>query len=230
MATTIADSGFFGILDFSSETREIVEVGYAPGTTKYTPAWLIVVQPLDNLIYEYVDGTKTDPAVQIRTPFDAFLQTMYGYGASFTSKSVTHDLNADMVENDLTGQYADVEVVDFMAFTGAIDRYQTLPDGTLVDCLSITPGDPRPNLNGLVSKEDFSLMYAIIDHVGIQGIYPYLYAKEGINFKQFCDRLRIWKPETKERAAYIYTELIPLLRTLKSPVLTEVQVLSLIKE
>lgn len=230
MATTIASSGFYGVVDFLSSAKEILEVGYAPGVTKYTPPYQIVVQPPDPLIYEYVNGVKTDPEVQIRTPFEAFLQTMYGAGASLTSKSIFHDLNADMIEAGVTDQYAGVEVVDFMAFTGAIDRYQTLPDGTLVDCLSITPGDPRPNLNGLISKEDFSLMYAIISHVGIQGIYPYLYASEGINFKQFCDRLRIWKPEKEERTTYIYTELIPLLRTLKAPVLTEAQVLSLVKE
>lgn len=231
MATTINDSGFFGIVDFSSPSKEIVSVGYDPGVTKYTAPWLIVVQPVDFLIYQYIDGVKTDPAVKIRTEFDAFLQTLYGAGASLTSNSIFHDLNSDMEANDLTDQYADVEVVDFMAFTGAIDRYQTLPDGSLVDCLNITPGSPRPNLNGLVSKEDFSLMYQIIEHLGIQGIYPYLYAKEGINFKQFCDRLRIWKQDTKERTDYIYQKLIPLLRTpaLKAPVLTEAQVLELVK-
>ena len=229
MATTIATSGFYGIVNFASPSKEIVEVGYSPGDTKYTPPYLVVVQPPDFLIYEYVDGIKVDPEVKIRTEFEAFLQTLYGAGASLTSQSVLHDLNQSMIDNGITDQYGGVQVVDFMAFTGAIDRYQTLPDGTLVDCLDITPGDPRPNLNGLNVKDDFGLMYEIINHIGIQGIYPYLYAREGISFDEFCERLIIWKPETTERTGYIYAELIPLLRTLKAPVLTEAQVLSLIK-
>lgn len=242
MATTIADSGFYGIVNFATSSKEIVEVGYAPGITKYTPPYLVVVQPPDNLIYKYetqiqvtLGGTievqvKVEPEEQIRTPFEAFLQTLYGYSASLTSESVYHDLNQDMIDNGLTGQYARVQVVDFMAFTGAIDRYQTLPDGTLVDCLSIEAGEPRPNLNGLKFKDDFSLMNEVIRHIGIQGMYPYLYAREGIDFKEFCDQLRIWKPEKEERETYIYDTLIPLLRVEKSPVLTEAQVLSLVKE
>ena len=230
MATTIADSGFYGIVDFATASKEIVGVGYAPGVTIYSPAYQVVVQPPDDLIYEYEDGVKVDPVVQIRTAFEAFLQTLYGAGASLTSDSVFHDLDSVMIDAGVSDQYSGIEIVDFMAFTGAVDRFQTMPDGSQEDLLSLGPGDPRPNVNAITSEGDFSLMYEVIDHLGIQGMYPYLYSREGINFKEFCDRLRIWKEEAEERQEYVYQTLIPLLRLEKSPVLTEAQVLSLIKE
>lgn len=234
MATTIADSGFYGIVDFSTASKEIVGIGYDPGVTIFSPASQIVVQPPDSQIYKY-DGNQraTDEDgndIQERTPFEAFLQTLYGAGASLTSESVFHDLDTVMVEAGVSDQYSGIEIVDFMAFTGAVDRFQTMPDGSQVDLLSLGPDDTRPNVNAITSEGDLSLMYEVIDHLGIQGMYPYLYSREGINFKEFCDRLRIWKEEAEERQEYVYQTLIPILRTEKSPVLTESQVLSLIKE
>jgi hypothetical protein len=73
-------------------------------------------------------------------------------------------------------------------------------------------------------------MQGIITHLGIQGIYPYLYTKEGITFKELCDYLREWIPDLTERATYVYTEFLPILKSQKSPILTEAQITSLLKE
>lgn len=220
--STIADTGFYAIVDFTSPTREILRIGYRPGSKVRVKAGYIVVQPLPNLIID-------ENGAVIRTALEAFLQTLYGYGASLTSSSMKHDLHSAIVDNGLESQYADIEVVDFMAFTGALNRLQTLKNGTQVDLLGLGPDDIRPNLNDLVFKDDFSLMYGIIDHVGVEGIYPYLFVKEGISFDQLAARIKVWKPEADDRKEYVYNTLLGLLRQLRAPVLTEKQVAILIE-
>lgn len=227
MAVTISDKGFYAVVNFASPGKEITALNYGPGKTVYTPPYLIVIEPADFTLYGQPVWDGVSPP--IRTELEAFLQTLYGAGASLTSNSVQHNLDTAINEAGLAGDYAKVQVVDFMAFTGALKRYQTLQDGTQVDLLSLGLGDTRPNLNDLERNEDFNLMYGIIDHLGVQGILPYLYVKEGINFKQFCDRIRVWKQEKEEREVWVYQTLIPLLRVQKAPVLTEAQVQELIK-
>lgn len=228
MAVTISDTGFYAVVNFASPGKEITLVDYGPGKTVYTPPYLIVIEPADISLYGQLTWDGVSP--QIRTGLEAFLQTLYGSGASLTSNSVQHDLDSAINEAGLAGDYAKVQVVDFMAFTGALKRFQTLQDGTQVDLLGLGPGDARPNLNDLERNEDFGLMYGVIDHLGVQGILPYLYVKEGINFKQFCDRIRVWKEEKEDRELWVYSTLIPLLRLQNAPVLTEQEVLDLIKE
>ena len=164
MPTTISDTGFYAVVNFASPGKEILSIGHNVGVTIYNPPGTAVIEPADLPLY----GTDTpDPdAEYIRTPFEAFLQTLYGAGVSLTSSSVEHDLNADIEAAGLSDDYAKVQVADFMAFCGALKRYQTLKDGTQVDLLSLGPGDERPNLNDLQRSDDFTLMYGIIDHIG----------------------------------------------------------------
>lgn len=221
---TIAQTGFFACVDFTHPLKLIRYLGFKPGANISTPPGIFVVQPPAQLIWP--NGDSQQP--QIRTAFEAFLQTLYGAGATLSSDSVSHDLNSSMVTGGVLSQYAGVQVVDFMAFCGAISRQQTLPDGTQVDCLNIAPGAPRPLMRDLERKNN-NLMFSIIRHIGIQGILPYLYARDGITFKDFCDELRIWKPEKNERAGYVYAALIGILRSERAPVLTEAQINELIK-
>ena len=228
MPTTVSDTGFYAVINFASPGKEITSIGHNVGATIYNPPGTAVIEPADLPLY----GTDTpDPdAEYIRTPFEAFLQTLYGAGVSLTSSSVEHDLNADIEAAGLSDDYAKVQVADFMAFCGALKRYQTLKDGTQVDLLSLGPGDERPNLNDLQRSDDFTLMYGIIDHIGIQGILPYLYVKEGLTFDELCERIRAWKTIKEERETWTYEKLIPLLREQKAPVLTEQQVLMIVSE
>ena len=230
--------GFFAIVDFSSKSKTVLDVGYVtPGTAK---KWMhsilntpppytgkMVVEPNPTLIWP--SGNPANPP--IRSVFEAFLQTLYGVNASLTSDSRKHDLHSQMVAGGVDSQYGEVEIVDFMAFTGAIDRQQTLPDGTVIDCLNIAEGAPRPLVSALRKKPDFSTMYQIIEHLGIEGMYPSLYAREGITFAQFTDRIHAWIPDQPTREAYVYNTLIPLLRNqaLKAPVLTEAMINQLIQ-
>lgn len=227
MAKTIISSnkGFYAILDYTKPTKDILAVGYLPGKSIYTPAYHIVVQPSDMLVYgqEVWDGI-VEP---IRTPLEALLQTIYGAGASLTSTSKKFSLHLDIVENSLEDQYESVEVVDFMAFCGALKRYQTLADGSQIDLLMLGPGDTRPNINDLVFSNSFDLMYDIIDLIGIEGMYPYLYAKDGIDFAVLSDRIKAWIPDLSERQTWVYNTMIPLLRELRAPVLSQSQILSI---
>ena len=222
---TIAATGFFAAIDTNHPLKVIRSIGYRPGATVTTPDGVDVFQPPPQLIWP--GGDSNQPA--IRTAFDAFLQTLYGAGATLSSTSVIHDLHSEMISGNVTSQYAGVQVVDFMAFCGAISRQQTLPDGTQVDCLNIAPGAPRPLMRDLERKDNV-LMFSIITHLGIQGMLPYLYSREGITFKDFCEELRKWKPDQFDRENYVINTLIPLLRLERSPVLTEEQINELIKE
>ena len=221
----IGSTGFYAAVDFRVPSPIILKIGYRPGVTISTPPGVVVIQPVPQLIWP--DGNQSQP--QIRTPFEAFLQTLYGANATLTSASTTHDLHSEMVAGGVAGQYAKVAIVDFMAFTAVLKRYQTLPDGEQVDLLSLGPGDVRPNINDL-KRNGMDLMKDIITHLGIQGIYPYLYTKEGISFKELCDYLREWLPDVIDRTAYVYSTFLPILKAEKSPILTESQIFSLIKE
>ncbi len=225
--STIADTGFFAVIDLLQPLKPVTMIGYRPGAKITPPLGRVTVQPLPQLIWP--NGDSNQPA--IRTAFEAFMQTLYGSGASLTSESVTHQLDEEMraAGSTVTAQYARVQVVDFMAFCGAISRQQTLPDGTQVDCLALGPGDERPLMRDL-ERKDNNLMFSIITHLGIQGMLPYLYAGDAITFKDFCDQLRIWKPDPVARSLYVFGELVSLLRLAKSPVLSEAQILELVKD
>jgi hypothetical protein len=232
--TTVQATGFYAIVDFDHPDKIIRSIGYSPGARIWNHGILntpppyvgkMVVEPNPTLIWP--EGNPANTA--IRTPFEAFMQTIYGVEASLSSESVSHDLHSEMVAGGVTAQYAKVAIVDFMAFTGVLRKFQTLPNGSQVDLLELGPGDVRPNINDLV-RNGLDLMHNIITHLGIQGIYPYLYTKEGISFEELCDYLREWIPDVAERTEYVYSTFIPILRAEKSPILTYEQIDSLLKE
>jgi len=217
MIAKIADTGLYAVIDGRNDLRPIRQIGYNPGSTVYTPPGVVVLQPLKQLI------------AAGQNPLEALLNTMYGFQVSLTSEvDVQHDLHGLIKAAKKEEWYDAVQVVDFMALTGAIKRYQTLPNGSIIDLLSdFEPKQKRPNINAL-ERNGNELMFSIIKHLGLWGLLPYLYAKEGITFDDLNKCIKEWITEESDRRRYVVKELIPLLRTLRSPVLTEAMVRALI--
>lgn len=223
----IKSTGFYAVVDFRFAIKPIRKIGYKPGILLQTPPGRVVIQPANRALYG-VDNPALDQEM-IRTPLEAFLQTLYFVGASLSSLSGNFDLDEEMIEGGVDDQYGRVQITDFMAFTGALKRFQTLRNGNQVDLLGLIAGDKRPNLNDLNRSDDFKLMFGVIRHLGIQGILPYLYLREGINFKEFCDEFRLWKETAEEREEFVYGRLQPILRMNNAPVLSEENINNLIK-
>lgn len=237
MGTLIESTGFYAVFNGADPFREIRDVGYKPGKTIYPGAgpgvFPVVVQPAETEVWKHtpdpVTGVpvKDEPEVRIRTDFEAFLRTLYGAQCELVGAGTGFDLFDQMKAAGVLEQCGSVQIVDFMALTGAIATQQTLPDGTQVNCTTLGPGDVRPLISTL-KRQDDSLMWSIIDFLGLQGMIPYLYASEAIGFPTLCARLKSWIPNVDERSAYIVSILRPALRSKGTPVFTPQQRIELL--
>ena len=242
MSTTTINplTGFYAIVQFGPTFRTIQKIGYKPGATFYIPSLFddpmipdafgrIVVQPVPSEVWGSNNPIDWTDANKVREPFEAFLRTLYGAEVSLTGTEMLSGLYEQMKAADVLKQCGEVEVIDFMAFTDAIERQQVLPNGEQVDVLTLLPGDKRPLVSDLVRKSD-SLMWQIIEFLGLWGMLPYLFAGGGITFKQLCDRLRAWKPDQEEREEYVFEILRPALVSKNHPVLSFDQINSLVQK
>ncbi len=232
MGTLIKSTGFYAVFNGADQFREIRDIGYRPGATIYPAAgpgvFPVVVQPAETEVWKHTISpenglpVKDDPEVRIRTDFEAFLRTLYGAQCELVGIGAGFDLFDQMRAANVLEQCGSVQIVDFMALTGAIAPQQTLPDGTQVDCTKLGPGDVRPLVSTL-KRQDDSLMWSIIDFLGLQGMIPYLYASGAIDFNTLCTRLKAWIPNVEERSGYIVSILRPALRSKGTPVFTPQQ-------
>lgn len=230
MASTTINpaTGFYAVVNFSPPSPTITKIGYRPGIKIWMPNFFAalpdqygraVIQPLPTDIW-----TGGDPsATQIRTPFESFLRVLYGVQCEMTGRNNLPDLYNDMDAAGVLSQCAAVQVVDFMAFCGAIERYQVLPGGSQVDCLRFGAGDNRPLVADLRRKDD-SLMWQIIEFLGLWGMLPHLFIKGGISFETFIEKLKVWQPEPEARQAYYVSTLRNVLRQGNAPVLSPDQI------
>ena len=204
MATPIGSSGFWAQVDLNDPTRPIFRVGYSPGATVHSPEGLQVIQANPVLMQDPPNGLGNNA-------IEAFLNTLYGVGANLYGDDKIFDLSDKMEEAGILDQFDKIQIVDFMALTEAIERYQVLPNGEQVDTLSFQPSQKRPGLQGLKRKDNV-LMMAVIKHLGLWAFAPYLWSVGGIDFDEFDYCIKQWKPDKADRTKYFTETLMPLLR------------------
>jgi hypothetical protein len=112
--------------------------------------------------------------------------------------------------------------LDFMVLTRAKRQFYSLPNGERINLMDLGATDARPIIDD-VEDNDRTLMFKVIEQLGIPGVLKYLYAQEGISFSELCENLKTFLPTQPQRLAYL-PELTAFLRQRRVPILSPEQI------
>lgn len=132
------------------------------------------------------------------------------YGAQLNTyqslKSVEESLNLDaaILEANQESQYDAIQIVDFMALTGAVSRFWKVTGNGTINILTLGPDDDRPEITELERGDGGLQLEQVVKYVGLFSLVKRLFAAGAISFDKLSELYHWFWPNRTERMEKVF--------------------------
>lgn len=209
---------YFAVVDTSIGITPVVDIRYS--SAKYRVINKEIIEPA----YTHPLIGRIDQANPVRSDLEVFLLTLYFGNFYLGYDKIQNIFDTYIKDNNLTGDYDSINVIDFMVLTGAKERNYRKPDNTVQDIMQLGPADARPTLSEVEDTDEGNrLMIDIVKYRDLRGFIPHLFAAKAISFDDLVEVVEHFYPDLVDRNNYYATDLGPNLKLKQAPLFNSSQ-------
>lgn len=200
---------FYAVIDPTPGVGKLHRLGFTSGPVAsrfpiIEPAYaMFPLQPMKP------DGNGGEtPTTKTRSQLEVFLMTLYGAQLnifqSLSSVEESLNLDAQILEAGQEAQYESIQIVDFLALTGAVSRFWKVTGNGTVNVLELGPDDERPEITELERGDGGLQLEQVVKYVGLFSLVKRLFAAGAISFDKLNELYHWFWPNRTERMEKVF--------------------------